>query len=147
MTASCSNLYSLAFKCIVLKRQREGQCLVLICLGGFGVFCFFFFVKELFFHIEPEVGGMCSGMKGKIFIINIVYFPYFDVSNGKTIASLKSLGFKIFLNLRSDKILTYKPHILPTYILMFILITDIRVSANNTFPDGCHFKIKQKYRS
>lgn len=30
---------------------------------------------------------------------------------------------------------------------MFILITDSRVCANNTFSDGCHFKVKEKYRS
>lgn len=156
----------------MLKKHRESHCLVLVCLGGFCwfwfglVFFFFFwlcfllvvclcFKNELFFHIQAGVERMCSCMKGKIFTINFVYFPYFDISNGNKMTSLKYSGFKIFLSLRLDKILTYKPlfclrigkwlpHTHPTYILMFIPITDVRVGANNTFPDGCHFKIQQK---
>lgn len=67
------------------------------------------FTKEFFFHIQPRGGGTCSGMKGEIFTMNIVYFPYFDISSGKTITRLKSSGFKILLSLRLGKILIYKP--------------------------------------
>lgn len=97
-------------------------------------------------------------MKWKIFTMNITYFLYFNIFNGKKITSLKSLASEVLLSLRLDKVLIYKPifclkigkwipHTLPRYIQRFLLIIDIRVGANNSFPDGCHFKVKQKHRS
>lgn len=119
---------------------------------------FFFLSKKFFFHIQPGTWRICSCMKWKIFTMNITYFLYFNIFNWKKNASLKSLISEVLLSLRLDKVFIYKPifclkigkwipHTLPRYIQRFLLITDIRVGANNSFPDGCHSKVQQKHRS